>query len=586
MTLVADPTAPTRPSRVKGHALGLHLGALALVLLALVPLVGTGSSFSADEGAAIAQAQSLSRGDGWIVEHPVPEVDPTGVHYPLENSERGPRGVAPYAKHPLYPLLLAAADRLGGVTGMVLLSLAGTLAAAALAALLARRLDPALDRPVLWIVGLGSPLLFDGFLLIGHALGAALAVASVLLAVRAVERSERSGSTSGRMRPSVQPVAEVLAIGAVVAAGVMLRTEFVFVALALAATVFVCGLLARRLALPALVAAVSVTAAVAARLGDREWTERILGPAGAGVPLPTGTLAGGGIAGRARGFVLTWLTPGYGAGGTAHLALLVMLVSVALAAWLTRRRPDERRMITGASLTAVVAALMALAVSPANVVPGLLIAYPVAAAGLLLVRRDHWGTLAGRLSLGTFGVFALGVIATQYQRGGSGEWGGRYFAVGIAVVTPALVLALRDAGRRLEPQARRVAGASLAGCMVALSVMGIGSLRAAHERNASMNDAVAAAAAATPAGDGGPAVVVAADGTLARHGWPTFDEARWLLAGADLPALTERLRAAGIPQFVFVTRDPAGPGAGLTVVEQRQGGDAGRPWYVKVVRSA
>ena len=567
---MADPTTPVRASGQRRRGLGVHVAALALVLLALVPIVGTGASFSADEGAAIAQARSLSRGDGWIVDHPLPEVDPTGVNYPLENSERGSRGVAPYAKHPLYPVLLAAADRLGGVTGMVLLSLAGTIAAAAMAALLARRLDPALDRPVLWVVGLGSPLLFDGFLVIGHALGAALAVAAVLLTLRAVERR----------RPLV-----ALAVGPAVAAGVMLRTEFVFMALALAVAVLVAGIVARRLAVPALVAAVSVSAAVAARFGDREWTGSILGPAGAGVPLPQGTLASGGVGGRARGFILTWLTPGYGAAGTVHAALVVMLVSVALAAWLTRRRPEEWRMIAGVSATAAGAALVALAVAPANVVPGLLVAFPLAAPGLLLVRRDHLGTTAGRLAAGTFGLFALGVIATQYQRGGSGEWGGRYFAVGIAVVTPLLVLALRDAGRRLEPQARRVVGVSLAGCMVALSVMGVGSLRAAHQRNASMNEAVAAATAATPAGDGGPAVVVAADGTLARHGWPTFDRARWLLGGADLPALTERLRAAGIPEFVFVTRDPAGPGAGLTVVDRRHGGGAGRQWYVMVVRA-
>jgi hypothetical protein len=570
VTLVADPTTPARASGRRRRGLGVHVAALALVLLALVPLVGTGASFSADEGAAIAQARSLSRGDGWIVEHPVPEADPTGVHYPLENSERGSHGLAPYAKHPLYPVLLAAADRLAGVAGMVLLSLAGTIAAAAMAALLARRLDPELDRSVLWVVGLGSPLFFDGFLVIAHTLGAALAAAAVLLAVRAVERR--------------RPLA-AFAVGPAVAAGVMLRTEFVFVALALAVTVLVGGIAVRRLAVPALVAAVSVSAAVAARIGDREWTGSILGPAGSGVPLPPGTLASGGVAGRIRGFVLTWLTPGYGAGGMVHVALVAMLVLVVLAAWLTRRRPQAWRMIAGVSATAAGAALVALAAAPANVVPGLLVAFPPAAAGLLLVRRDHLATTAGRLSAGTFGLFALGVIATQYQRGGSGEWGGRYFAVGIAVVTPLLVLALRDAGRRLVPQASRIVGASLATCMVALAVMGIASLRAAHQRNASMNGAIAAAVAATPAGDGGPAVVVAADGTLARHGWPTFDRARWLLGGADLPALAERLRDAGIPQFVFVTRDPAGPGAGLATVDRRHGGGAGRQWYVMVVQA-
>ena len=176
-----------------------------LVLLALVPVVGTASSFSADEGAVIVQARSLAGkltgGDGWIVEHPVPEVDPTGVNYPLENADRGENGFAPYAKHPLYPVLLAVADRAGGVTAMVLLSLAGTLAAAALAAGLARRIDPALARPTLWVVGLASPLLFDGYLVMAHALAAALAVGAVLLAVRAVEeRSPVVGRGGGALR--------------------------------------------------------------------------------------------------------------------------------------------------------------------------------------------------------------------------------------------------------------------------------------------------------------------------------------------------------------------------------------------------
>ncbi|MDQ6910972.1 MAG: hypothetical protein M3Z84_09370, partial [Actinomycetota bacterium] len=119
----ADAERPRRPTlrRLWGAPVWAHLLALAVVLVALVPLVGTTASFSADEGAAIVQAHSLSRGDGWIVEHPLPQVDPTGKNYPLELSERGSRGFAPFGKHPLYALALAAADGLGGVTAMVLL---------------------------------------------------------------------------------------------------------------------------------------------------------------------------------------------------------------------------------------------------------------------------------------------------------------------------------------------------------------------------------------------------------------------------------------------------------------------------------
>jgi hypothetical protein len=568
---VADRTAPAAEAPARRRPLSLHLVALALVLVALVPVLGTGASFSADEGAAIVQARSLARGDGWIVEHPAPTVDPAGVNYPLENSDRGARGTAPYAKHPLYPALLAAADRVGGVTGMVLLSLAATVAAAGLAGLLAGAIDPALARPAVWVVGLASPLFFDGFLVIGHTLGAALTAGAVLLAFRAVDR---------------RSVPAALAVAPAVAAGVLLRTEFVLFALALAAGVLVVGSLARRPAFGALISVVSVGAAAAARMGERAWTARIIGP-----PIRDGasaSLAGGGLPGRVRGLVLTWLTPGYGGTDRVDLALVAMLGAVVLAAVVVRRRPQDEAAVVVLSVAAVSAAAVAVVIAPSNVVPGLLIAFPLAAAGLVLIRGATVATLSARLSLVVFGLFSLAVVATQYQRGGSGEWGGRYFALGIPVVVPVLLLALREGGRQLAPRARRTAGLSLLGCSVALSAMAVGSLHAAHHRNAGMNAAVARAATSTPAGDGGRAVVVAADGTLARQGWPTFDRARWLLAGPAPADLVARLRAAGIGQFVLVTRDPAGfgPGSGTTVVSRQDGGAAGVHWHVLVVRVA
>src|SRR5206468_10994972 len=134
-----------RPPRLRGArgvalwnaSVWAHMGALAVVLVALLAVVGSSSSFSADEGAAIIQARSLAAGHGWIVADPVPAADPTGVDYPRELSEHGARGVAPFGKHALYALVLAGADRMGGVEAMVLLSLAGTVVAAGLAGALA-----------------------------------------------------------------------------------------------------------------------------------------------------------------------------------------------------------------------------------------------------------------------------------------------------------------------------------------------------------------------------------------------------------------------------------------------------------------
>ncbi|MEY2459058.1 MAG: hypothetical protein QOG30_888, partial [Acidimicrobiaceae bacterium] len=119
----------------------MHAAALALLLLVLLPIIGTTSQFSADEGAAIAQAVHLERGDGWTTGHPFAAADPDGIAFPLELSVRSGDRYAAFAKHPVYPVMLAAADRVGGRAAMVLLSIAGTIAAAVLTALLARRFD-------------------------------------------------------------------------------------------------------------------------------------------------------------------------------------------------------------------------------------------------------------------------------------------------------------------------------------------------------------------------------------------------------------------------------------------------------------
>lgn len=159
MTLVDRPpeAPPGRWRRAWALPLRAHLAALGAVLLALLPLVGTDASFSADEGAAIVQARSLSTGGGWVVEHPLPEVDPAGRHYPLELSATGPEGTAPFAKHPLYAVLLAAADRLPALA----VAAAGAVVVARLAeALWARHLlggPPALSSvpgrsPAWWTV--------------------------------------------------------------------------------------------------------------------------------------------------------------------------------------------------------------------------------------------------------------------------------------------------------------------------------------------------------------------------------------------------------------------------------------------------
>lgn len=505
-----------------------HLLALALILLALVPVIGTSSSFSADEGAAIIQARSLSRGDGWVVEHPVPEADPTGASYPLEFSERGPAGVAPFAKHPLYALLLAGADRLGGVTAMVALSLLGTLAAAGLAAALGSRMGPGLARPALWAAGLGSPLLFDGYVVIAHTLGAACAAAAVLAAVVAFERR----------RPAL-----ALAVAPFLAVAVLMRTEAVFFGLGLAAAAAVAGLRRPARAVAAVVALNAVAATALARLGEDMWIRHLLGGPVEGTGAAVVRETSGFLAGRIDAFLITWVRPSYQAPPLANLLLLTMVVAVAVAAFALRRGADPRR-VRFASGVAALTAVGAVAVAPRNLVPGLLVACPLLVAGLVLLdRRSLSKSPAAGLAVVSAGVFALGVLATQYETGGSGEWGGRYFALAVPVAIPALLLAVRRHGSRLL-------ASGLVVCSLALAVMAVGGIRNTHRFSAGLTAAVAEAAT------GERPVLVTTAPSMPRTAWATFDDQRWLLASAaELGALAERLRAAGIERFTFVARN-------------------------------
>jgi len=542
-----------------------------MVVLALVPLIGTGSSFSADEGAAIVQAKSLDRGDGWIVEHPFPAVDPTNVNYPLENSERGARGISPYAKHPLYPLVLAGAHRLAGVPGMVLVSLVGTLCAAALAALIARRLDEALVRPTVWVVGLASPLLFDGYVVIAHTVAAALAAGAVLLALRAGER--RSFATA-------------LAVAPCVAAAVLFRTEALFFAGGLAVVAGGLGMASRRSRLPLFTVAGSAVLAAVVTMGlEDRWTAHLVGAASGSGSLAA-SVPGGDLGRQMRAFLLTWLTTGYSTSGLVDVAVFVMAWGTVLAAVVVRRRPERGRLVVGLSLLVAASAGLALAAGPVHLVPGLLIAFPLLAAGLVLLDRTVLGTETARLSFGAFVVFTLGVIATQYERGGSGEWGGRYFALGLPLVVPVALLAIRNAGRRLESGPRRAAAAALVACMMATTVMGVATLRESHRRTGAMNRAIQAGIGSLPSSE--PRVVIATDGTLARKAWPTFDDVRLLLSYGDLEELAGRLDAAGVRQFVVVTK--ASPpavdlGTPVQIVSTVEGISAGHT-RVLVVRIA
>ena len=154
----ADDTAGSRPAAM--HRLGRHAALLTLVLLALIPFVQNGMIGNADV-----------------------EVDPDGKWFALDLADHVGDGWYPYAKHPLFAVVVAGVGtaHLWQLYGLMTL---GTVAAAVAAGLLARRISPRYGPWALWCCGIASPLLFDSYWLIAHTLGAAAAGFAVVGALR------------------------------------------------------------------------------------------------------------------------------------------------------------------------------------------------------------------------------------------------------------------------------------------------------------------------------------------------------------------------------------------------------------------
>lgn len=548
---------------VLARPLWVHVLALGLVLVALVPVVGLEATFLPDEGAAVLQAELVDQGT-WTAPHPYPEVDPDGESHPIRNALEGEQGWAPLAKHPIWAWSLG--QQPFGVPGMVLLSVLGTVVAAAMAALLARRVDPRTDRAVLWTVGLASPLLFDGFLLMAHATGAALVGIAAVLAVRATER---------------RAVAALLVIPPALLA-VTLRNEVALLAVA-SALILAVSLVRRRSWAVAAVLGSIVVALVAGRLFDA-WLTTTVVPGATHEVVKAGAGQADLLGSRLQATLITTVLPGYAA-GLGALLLVVALLCVVVGA-LRARAADPAVAIWWSVAAVLYAARLLLEPGP---VPGLLVAFPVLVAGLVVLHRH---TLVGPAPalLAVSATFALAVAATQYAKGGTGEWGARYVAVAVPLVVPVAVASLAaardDVSARSRPAARRAIGA-LVVASVATSVLAVLALHHLHARTAELTDAVVDQAQGTEATpDGGAPVVVTTVAALPRLAWEQADELRWLLADDDeLTPLLERLDEQGVTEVVLVTRgaDDAGLGLGpyqTVQLDERAGG-----WDLRTLRA-
>lgn len=555
MTATAEaPTAESRLSRVWNRPLRHHALVLGLLLLALLPWLGSSRLFSSDEGALQMQTRLLSEGRGWYLDHPRPDLDPTGElflsHLTLDDDH--PDEGAPFAKHPVYAVGLAPLDGLGGKPVMVLTSLAGTVLAALAATRLARAIRPGTERWALWAVGLASPALLYGYVLIAHTPAAALAALAVVLAVgRADRRSHLVG------------------LAAALALAVTLRSEALLFGMALAVACVVGAWLHRERRL-VLAGGAALAGVVVGKLVDRELADLIA--SGEGTVNPVASSGSGDfLADRIHSATLTWLVPSYEGFGLDDLLLAAAAVFGVIAVVIARRRPEDDAGIRLFGGIAVLCAVGRLAL-PASSVPGLLVAFPLLTVGLAaLGRRTVTRNVAATVATVVFVVFSLAIFATQYRDGGSGEWGGRYFLLGIPVVVPVVLAALAEVGERLTVSTRRTVLAMAVVGSLALAACSALALSAKQWQDERAVDAVEAALADEP-----DAVVVGTDGLGARYGWRHLvDGEEWFVA--DTPELLRelggRLADEGRPLVLWTVEEDESTAAlagDYEVVERRR----------------
>jgi len=530
---------PLVTRRTGRRSLTAHHLVLASVLVGLMVVVGWQAPFSADEGAAAAQARLLADGDGWSAPHPFPEADPTGDAFPLARSTETDEGWAPFAKHPTYSLLLSGADRIGGVPAMVLISVLGTVAAAAAAGALAARIDDSLARPALWVTGLASPLMFDAHLLMGHTLAAAAAGGATLCALRAA--SSRRWST-------------LAGVAGLTALMVLLRNEAALYAIALALALVIAGVRHRGRG-PLVAGIVTGGSGILAMLAEPRLVSWLVPGAldARALEVPGGEL--GFVAARLQGLLVTWLLPSYGSFGAAEVLLAVAVLAALVGALIVRRRPEDEQGIFLMAGIATCAALARLVLHP-GVVPGLVMAFPLLLVAAVLARRQTFSDPTVAVLGVTAALFAGAVLATQYPTGGSGEWGGRYFALALPIAVPVALAVLRQAGAALDGRARHLAAASLVAVTAAIALSGVWALRTVHTNTDRVVSAtVSSATDAGPAGDGGGPVVLTTEEALPRLAWDRLDTARWLrVEEEELAAMLARLEGLGVADLTFVTR--------------------------------
>ena len=537
-----DPDGPRGP----GRRLFVHVVIYALALLAILPFMRVNTGWSVDEGLYVYQVRALQQGQ-WDLEYWASSIDPDGRWFPLNRNEARGDSYYPFIKSPAYPALMFGATRLfGEAIGLHLLPFAGALLAAVAAWLLASLADRRAAPYAFWLAALG-PVIVNAYAVWAHALSAAVAGLTVYVAVRAF----RDGITAGRVF--------CLTLG--VTTGVLLRSEGLLLAAALAAVLGTVGAIRfvgrNPRALPAVMLAglIAVAGLGANRLEGR-WVSSFAGHATA----KSDYVSGGDtpyLAGKIEGATHVLADVNYFEGRGQPLTPVKALLTVTatlLAGVALARRSRRAGLVAMAALGVVVILLGLRFLGPPDTAPGIIAAWPVAIVGLLLFKWRA-ATLAERLLIGVVALEVLATLATQYPEGGAIEWGARYLSPLYPLIAGLAALSLYRTVRETASDPRwRVVRPALVLLAVLAAGAGLYGQVGVRKHLDRPLDRIEAAS--------GP--VITSDEWFAQVGYRTYPDHDWLhVPESEIPTALTKLAAAGYKDVIVfhplnrLTDDPA-----------------------------
>ena len=338
------------------------------------------------------------------------------------------------AAYPLYEL--------GGDRVVLLLPMLGGVLCAFAARALSRRFVPGSDGwRVFWVVGLASPVAIYALDFWEHTLGLGLMLWAI---VRLLDVLDRRGADTRDWRGR-WPGA--LAAGLCFGLAATMRTEsLVYLVVGTGLTCLVMLWRERSLVRPVVTGVVAFVGA-GLMVGANRVLEQLLlgtdlrGSRVAGTAQGAGTTLGNRVHEAATTAVGTGMTGLRSSSEWVVGAFVVALVALGAAGMAAR---DRRRVALGTAAFAAGCVVYFVRFSQGwGFVPGMLVASPFAAVGLLLAWRRPVLRLPAAIACAALPI----AWYAQYQGGADPQWGGRYVLLSGALLTVAGVVALRTSPR-------------------------------------------------------------------------------------------------------------------------------------------